>query len=155
MRVPMRRTLVGLVLAMLAGACAGADDVSIDPLGDEPDGDVLSSCEPAGDQQTTTLVEAGDELPPVDVMVRQVGPQQLAVDVPSRHGDPELDGLVEADDEVRVRIVTTMVVSGDAPACLDEVRFTLQDPLGDRDVIDAESGESLRVVELHPDPDGD
>ena len=68
MRVPMRRTLVGLVLAMLAGACAGADDVSIDPLGDEPDGDVLSSCEPAGDQQTTTLVEAGDELPPVDVM---------------------------------------------------------------------------------------
>ena len=86
--------------------------------------------------------------------VRQVGPQHLAVDVPSRHGDPELDGLVEADDEVRVRIVTTMVVSGDAPACLDEVRFTLQDPLGDRDVIDAESHETLRVVELHPDPDG-
>lgn len=87
--------------------------------------------------------------------VRQVGPQQLAVDVPSCHGDPELDGLVEADDEVRVRIVTTMVVSGDAPACLDEVRFALQDPRGDRDVIDAESHETLRVVELHPDPDGD
>ncbi|TVR25477.1 MAG: hypothetical protein EA387_03870 [Nitriliruptor sp.] len=87
--------------------------------------------------------------------VRQIGPQELAVDVPSCYGDPELDGLVEADDEVRIRIVTTMVISGDALACLDKVQVTLQDPLGDRAVIDAESGETLRVVELNPDPDDD
>lgn len=37
--------------------------------------------------------------------VRQIAPQELAVDVPSCYGDPELDGLVEADDEVRIRIV--------------------------------------------------
>jgi hypothetical protein len=87
--------------------------------------------------------------------VRQIAPQELDVDVPSCHGDPELDGLVEDDGEVRIRIVTTMVISGDAQACLDEVQVTLQEPLGDRDVIDAESGETLRVVELHPDPDDD
>ena len=86
--------------------------------------------------------------------VRQIGPQELAIDVPSCHGDPELDGLVE-DDEIRIRIVTTMVISGDALACLDEAQVTLQEPLGDRDVIDAESGETLRVVELHLDADGD
>lgn len=47
-----------------------------------------------------------------------------------------------------------MVISGDALACLDEVQVTLEHPLGDRDVIDAESGETLRVVELDPDADG-
>jgi hypothetical protein len=67
-RVRIRRAVVGLVLAMLAGACAGADGVSIDPLAGGSDGEVLSSCEPAGDQQTTVLVEAGGELPPVVVM---------------------------------------------------------------------------------------
>jgi hypothetical protein len=82
--------------------------------------------------------------------VRQAGPQELAVDVPSCLGDPELDELVEDGGEVGIRIVTTMVVSGDSPACLDEVQVTLQEPLGDRDVIDAESGEILRVVELDP-----
>ena len=87
--------------------------------------------------------------------VRQIGTQELAVDVPSCLGDPELDGLVEDDGEVRIRIVTTMVISGDALSCLDEVQVTLQEPLGERDVIDAESGETLRVVELHPDPDDD
>lgn len=68
MRVPMRRTVVGLALAMLAGACAGADGVSIDPLAGGSDEEVLSSCEPAGDQRTTVLVEAGGELPSVAVM---------------------------------------------------------------------------------------
>ncbi|MFO7961155.1 MAG: hypothetical protein R6U94_09435 [Nitriliruptoraceae bacterium] len=68
MRVPIRRAVVGLVLALLAGACAGSDGVSIEPLAGGSEGEVLSSCEPAGEQETTTLVEAGGELPPVATM---------------------------------------------------------------------------------------
>ena len=72
LRVPMRRTVAGLALAMLAGACAGADGVSIGPLAGGADGDVLSSCEPAGEQETTTLVEAGGELPSMATMEEAV-----------------------------------------------------------------------------------
>lgn len=87
-----------------------------------------------------------------DGQVGQVGPQELAVSVSSCNGDLELAGLVEADRKARTRIVTTMGISGDALACLDEAHVTLRHPLGNRAVIDAESGETLRVVELHPEP---
>ncbi|MFN2344424.1 MAG: hypothetical protein ABR616_01745 [Dermatophilaceae bacterium] len=87
-----------------------------------------------------------------DGQVSQVGPQELVVDVPSCNGDPEVDELVEDDGEVRIRVVTTMVVSGDRDSCADSLEVALQQPLGDRDVIDAESGGTLRVVELDTDP---
>ncbi len=85
--------------------------------------------------------------------VTQIGPQELDINVPSCNGDPELDELVEDDREVRIRIVTTLVVSGARDSCADSLAVTLQEPLGDRAVIDAESGETLPVVELDPDPD--
>jgi len=65
-----------------------------------------------------------------------------------------VDELVEDDGEVRIRVVTTVVVSGAADSCADSLEVTLHDQLGDRDVIDAESGETLRVVEFDPDADG-
>jgi len=82
-QVQIRTTVVGLALAMLAGACAGTDGVSVDPLGDGADGDVLSSCEPAGDQQATTLVDASAELPAVATMEEAVA------------GNPDAEFMVE------------------------------------------------------------
>ena len=86
--------------------------------------------------------------------VSQLGPQEVSFYVPSCNGDPEVDELVEDDGEVRIRVVTTVVVSGAADSCADSLEVTLHDQLGDRDVIDAESGETLRVVEFDPDADG-
>lgn len=85
--------------------------------------------------------------------VRQVGPQGLTFEVPSCNGNPKVDQLVEDDREVRIRVVTTEVVSGARDDCLDVVEASLHEPLGDRDVIDAESGETLWVVPLGADPD--
>src|SRR5680860_1855653 len=68
MLVSIRTAVTGVAVALLAGACGGGGGVTVDPLGDGPDGDVLSSCEPAGDQETTTLVEASGDLPSVATM---------------------------------------------------------------------------------------
>lgn len=84
--------------------------------------------------------------------VRQVSAEELAFEVPSCNGDPEVDELVEDAKEVRIRVVTTVVVSGSRDDCLDSVEVSLHEPLGDRDVIDAESGETLSVVPLDEDP---
>lgn len=86
--------------------------------------------------------------------VKQVSPRELVVDVPSCNGDPGVDELVEDDDQVRIRIVTTVVTSGDAEGCLDRVELSLLEPLGDRNVVDAESGETLSVTPAF-DPDVD
>ncbi len=83
----MRTMVAGLALALLAGACGGADRVSIDPLGDGSDDEVLSSCEPAGDQETSTLVEAGGGLPSVAVMEEAVA------------GNPDAEFMVEQRQE--------------------------------------------------------
>jgi len=68
MLVSIRTTVAGVAVALLAGACGGGGGVTVDPLADGPSGDVLSSCEPAGDQETTTLVEVSGELPSVASM---------------------------------------------------------------------------------------
>lgn len=67
MLVPIRTTVAAAAVALLAVACSGGG-VSVEPLDDTPTEDVLSSCEPAGEQETTTLVEASAELPPVATM---------------------------------------------------------------------------------------
>ncbi len=85
--VSIRRTVVGLALAVLTGACGAADGVTVEPLADGSAGDVLSSCEPAGDQETTTLVEASGELPAVDTMQEAVS------------GNPDAEFMVEQRQE--------------------------------------------------------
>jgi len=43
----------------------------------------------------------------------------------------------------RCQVITTVVDEG--PACADVLRLELDEPLGDRQVIDATSGEALRI----------
>jgi hypothetical protein len=66
--VRIRTMVAGLALAVVTVACGAADGVVVESLAGGSTGDVLSPCEPAGGQQTTTLIEAGDERPPVAVM---------------------------------------------------------------------------------------
>jgi hypothetical protein len=74
-------------------------------------------------------------------------PDELSVDVPSCHGDPELVQLVEDLDAVHLEVVTTQVVSGPGDLCLDGLQVTLETPLGDRGVVDIVSGARLTVVD--------
>lgn len=85
--------------------------------------------------------------------VQEVNPTELLVDIPSCRGDPVVEQVVEDDEQVRIQVVTTIVVSGEAPHCLDGVTVVLDASLDGRTVIDLVSGETLTVVELDTEPD--
>jgi hypothetical protein len=76
-----------------------------------------------------------------------VQPDELSLDVPSCHGDPELARLVEDADAIHLEVVTTQVVRGPADDCLDGLAVVLEAPLGDRAVIDLVSGATLTVAD--------
>lgn len=73
MQVSSRLAVVCLAVAVLAVACGGAGGVSLSDRDATPADDVLSSCDPAGDQETITLVEQSGELPPLATMEDAVG----------------------------------------------------------------------------------
>jgi hypothetical protein len=75
-----------------------------------------------------------------------VGTSELVVELPSCNGDPVLDVVEEDDDEVRIRVVTTVVVSGEDAACADVVEVPLDRPLDDRTVIDLVSGAAIDII---------
>lgn len=124
---------------ILAAGCATADDP-------EPDtGAAPETAEPGMDDGRTER----QAVTPFDV--RATGPTQLAMSVPSCNGDPELDILEEDDEEVRVQVVTNVVIDGgDEEMCLDGLTVALDDPLDGRTVIDLVSGETVTVEELNP-----
>lgn len=101
----------------------------------------------AGSEQVT---ERGP-VSPDDVVL--AGPTELEVVVSSCMGDPVVDELEEDDEQVRIRIVTAMLVGGEGPACADALTVTLDDPLDGRTVIDLVSGETLPVRPLDADTD--
>lgn len=72
-----------------------------------------------------------------------IGGTTLALTIPSCDGDPELASLAQDDDAVTVEVITTMQDVG--PACADVLRVHLAEPLGDREVVDAVSGGTLRI----------
>jgi hypothetical protein len=124
----MVATLVALVLA-LSGCGTPRDDPAGPPA--------------ASEQQETRRGPVSLEASQPSLVL----PSELAVDVPSCNGDPELTRLIEDPDAIRLEVVTTQVVRGDDAACLDGLAIVLEQPLGDREVIDLVSGASLRVVD--------
>ncbi|MFP4148302.1 MAG: hypothetical protein ACLFV0_02325 [Nitriliruptoraceae bacterium] len=74
----------------------------------------------------------------------QVDPQTLSLNVPSCHGDPEITVLDETDTEIRIEVVSTVHTNGDD--CEDVIETTLEQPLGNREVIDRTSGDSLQIL---------
>lgn len=86
----MRTTLALLTVALLGAACGGGTgSPSVDPLAGRDGGDVLSSCEPAGDAVTTTVVERDDAArPTLEELEAHYG-----VDGPDDPGDPDSDAM--------------------------------------------------------------
>jgi hypothetical protein len=72
-----------------------------------------------------------------------VAADTLELALPSCLGQPRLTGLAHDDEAMTVEVITTVVDEG--PACADVLRVAVDEPLGDRQVVDATSGEALRV----------
>jgi hypothetical protein len=66
------------------------------------------------------------------------------IEVPSCNGDPVLTELVQEADGVTVAVTSTTRRVGDS--CLDIVTIDLDEPLGDRPVIDGTSGNEIEVT---------
>jgi hypothetical protein len=80
----------------------------------------------------------------LDADVHLVAPDRLQLGVLSCHGDPEVTELSQDDGQVRIEVTSTVSSPGDA--CMDVLTVALDAPLGDRAVVDATSGRTLRVV---------
>lgn len=72
MRVPTGTIAILVLVDLLAAACGGSRPGSVGVFGDSSDDHVLSACEPAGGQDTTTLVEADGDRPSVAAMEEAV-----------------------------------------------------------------------------------
>lgn len=66
----------------------------------------------------------------------------LALGVGSCNGNPTVTEFEEADNEVRVAVVATTYSEG--PECGDVVNVELDEPLGDRVVVDLTTGQTVR-----------
>ncbi len=75
-------------------------------------------------------------------------PAVFEVIVNSCNGDPQLTELDESADEVRIRVTSWHPGYFDGKDdCLDQLEITLTEPLGNRRLVDASSGNQI-VVEV-------
>lgn len=72
-------------------------------------------------------------------------PDRLALVVASCSGDPEVSLLRETDQHVQVEVVASSTPFRSGDDCQDVVEVPLQEPLGDRVVVDMHSGKSVTV----------
>jgi hypothetical protein len=72
MQVLIRTPATFMAVALLMAGCGGTRDVTVDPFGAGADDDTLSSCEPVDGGDTTMLVEASGERPPLATMEEAV-----------------------------------------------------------------------------------
>lgn len=72
------------------------------------------------------------------------GPSSIQLGVRSCHGDPEVTVLVETADRVEVEVTSTTYRESDD--CLDSLVVDLAAPLGTRELVDATSGDTVRVT---------
>ena len=84
-----------------------------------------------------TLAGCGESGPvrmPVDIAdARLTAPDILELGVGTCNGDPEITEITQDDDQVRVKITSTVTNPGDA--CGDIAVLLLDAPLGDRELI--------------------
>ena len=82
----------------------------------------------------------------VAVMDAWLSPEgTLVLHVPTCGGDPVLDLLDETDDHVRVAVVSTKQMFRGGNDCKDGLEVPLQQPLGDRAIIDVTSGKTVEL----------
>jgi len=76
-------------------------------------------------------------------------PDRLVLYVSSCQGDPEVTLLHETDVDVQVKVVSSSTPLKGGLACLDSVEVQLQEPLGNRVVIDKHNGQSVNVSAVY------
>jgi hypothetical protein len=76
-------------------------------------------------------------------------PDRLDLIVDSSNGDPEVTQLRESDREVQVEVVASSTPFQGGQDCLDVVQAQLQEPLGDRVVVDMHSQQSVSVTRVN------
>lgn len=76
-------------------------------------------------------------------------PTKLTLIVDSCKGNPEVSQLRETDQDVQVEVVASSTPLRGGLACLEVVQAQLQDPLGDRLVVDRHSGQSVNVTKVN------
>ena len=82
-----------------------------------------------------------------DVSIRDVklaAPDTLILAVESCHGSPRVAMSHETDVDVLVRIISFSTPMHGGRDCLDSVNVNLEEPLGDRSVVDMHSSETFR-----------
>ena len=62
------------------------------------------------------------------------------------NGAPTVSRLTETDDHVRVEVVAYQTLLGVDLHCLDQIRVDLRSPLGDRQLIDGHSGQTVSLT---------
>jgi hypothetical protein len=100
---------------------------------------VLSGCgdDGPGDGQTRDTVTVGSE-------ARLTSPETLELTVESCNGRPEVTELAQGEEVVEVEVVATVTDPGDG--CLDVVEVVLDEPFGQRVLVDLTSGRTIAVV---------
>jgi hypothetical protein len=79
-----------------------------------------------------------------------VWPDRFSLVVSSCQGDPEVTFLRETDHKVEVRVVASFRPLQGGPECFDLLDVELQQPLGDRLVVDLHTGETVPVETVIP-----
>ena len=74
-----------------------------------------------------------------------LSPTRLALYVGSCRGSPEVSLLREADAEIQVKVVSWVTPLLGGEDCLDAVHIQLEEPLGDRVIVDRHNGEQVDV----------
>jgi hypothetical protein len=72
-------------------------------------------------------------------------PDRLVLYVSSCQGDPEVSLLQETDIDVQVKVVASSTPLKGGGDCLDSIEVQLQEPLGDRILIDMHKGQLVNV----------
>ena len=81
-----------------------------------------------------------------------LSPDRLALMVASCHGAPRVS-LEETDVDVQVKVISFSTPLRGGLDCLDRVEIPLQEPLGDRIVVDQHTGQSVNVSTAIPSPE--
>lgn len=77
-------------------------------------------------------------------------PQRLELIVASCNRNPVVSMLRETDDEVQVKVKVDSDVRSGEGACLDGVEVHLQQPMGEKPLIDGHTGKSVSIIGLIP-----
>lgn len=97
------------------------------------------------------LSDGGTQRNAVQVQVAQLlFPDRLRLFVDSCNGDPEVTRVVETAVTVQVRVVAFPHPPSGGEDCRDAVHIQLQDPLGDRALVDLHSEKFVGIIDPRP-----